>query len=190
MYKCNKCEREFKKTSAYINHRHKCKLSKKLIMYIRYDYVKKFLSMREIKAKYGISLTLCDYILKDCLRDKTVSNKLTIIKEKYKGIKRTHSEDTKFKISLKVQKYHKENTEKGKRRKEKEKNSKEKKEFGSTISYIESTIQRRKVDRPSYDVLIEKRKTHSLKSLGELYGVSATTIRNWILWYKKHENYK
>lgn len=48
--------------------------------------------------------------------------------------------------------------------------------------------QRKVINRPSYEQLIEWRKYKTLKEIGNMYNVSETTIRKWIRIYKKHLN--
>ena len=89
-----------------------------------------------------------------------------------------------------MKKYHKDNTPKSVKRVAIENNQKEKELYGGTVAVIESSIKRRKVERPSYSELMGNREKHSLKSVGELYGVSGVTVYNWIKWYEKHDSYK
>jgi hypothetical protein len=44
--------------------------------------------------------------------------------------------------------------------------------------------ERRKVERPSYDVLIEEMQRMGFSAVGRKYGVSDNAVRKWIRWYE------
>lgn len=46
----------------------------------------------------------------------------------------------------------------------------------------------RKVERPSYDVLLSELSKLNYVQVGKKYGVSDNTIRKWIKMYKKYES--
>ena len=52
-------------------------------------------------------------------------------------------------------------------------------------TYIKTHLNKRKVDRPPYNVLIDQIKTLGYKGTGERYGVSDNSIRKWVKIYKK-----
>jgi very-short-patch-repair endonuclease len=107
-YKCNKCRRPFDNISAFIKHKNTCKLNKKIIYGIRYDYVYNHLSTREVSAKYNISTKILKYVLKDFMRDNATAMKLLRSKntESY-----THSDITKDVIRENRLKWLRENTD-------------------------------------------------------------------------------
>ncbi len=49
-------------------------------------------------------------------------------------------------------------------------------------------IVSRKVERPSYEQIIEDKKTMTFVAIGKKYDVSDNTIRKWIKYYEKQEN--
>jgi len=50
-------------------------------------------------------------------------------------------------------------------------------------------IEKRKVERPSYEVLKEEVSKYGYSKIGRKYGVSDNSIRKWIKTYEKYENY-
>lgn len=55
-----------------------------------------------------------------------------------------------------------------------------------SCSSIKNSIKRRKVDRPKYDILLKDIELSNYSSVGRKYGVSDTTIRNWVKFYEKN----
>ena len=48
-----------------------------------------------------------------------------------------------------------------------------------------NALQNRKIERPSYEEIIELRKTMSLAEIGVKYSVGRTTIQRWLKYYEK-----
>lgn len=44
--------------------------------------------------------------------------------------------------------------------------------------------ERRKVERPPYDVLIDETQRMGFSAVGRKYGVSDNAVRKWIRWYE------
>lgn len=107
-YKCNKCNRPFDNISAFIKHKDNCKLNKKLIYAIRYDYVYNELSTRDVSKKYNISTKILKYVLKDFMRDNTTA--MEILRKNNKN-SYTHSDEIKDIIRGNRLKWLRENTD-------------------------------------------------------------------------------
>ncbi len=56
-----------------------------------------------------------------------------------------------------------------------------------TPSKIESYLNRRVVNRPSYDILLQEVKDLGYSATGRKYGVSDNAIRKWVISYEKFE---
>ena len=50
-------------------------------------------------------------------------------------------------------------------------------------------IEKRKVERPNYELLKEEVSKYGYSKTGRKYGVSDNSIRKWIKTYEKYENY-
>lgn len=73
-----------------------------------------------------------------------------------------------------------------KKKKVKKVNIKKVKESLIKDSFHDSMNIRRKVERPSYDTLLEDLRVTNYTKTGEKYGVSDNCIRKWIKMYEKH----
>lgn len=107
-YKCNKCKRPFDNISAFIKHKDNCKLNKKLIYAIRYDYVYNELSTRDVSKKYDVSIKILKYVLKDFMRNNTTA--MQILRKNNKT-PYTHSDEIKDVIRENRLKWLRENTD-------------------------------------------------------------------------------
>lgn len=56
----------------------------------------------------------------------------------------------------------------------------------SKVKKIETSINRRKQDRPSYEILLEEIKNSNFVQVGKKYGVSDNAIRKWVKFYKEN----
>lgn len=75
---------------------------------------------------------------------------------------------------------------KGSKKSKKQILNEERKEFnGLTFFQKESAIKKRKVKRPSYDILLNEVEKEGYSSTGRKYGVSDNAIRKWIKFYQK-----
>lgn len=65
---CTKCGLEFKNTNGLNQHINKCKLNKELVLEIKNDYIKNYLSLQDLSDKYKISKNLIRKILINNMR--------------------------------------------------------------------------------------------------------------------------
>ncbi len=109
MYKCEKCNREFKNNGGYIKHINSCNLDKNIIKLILCDYTENLLSYREINEKYKISFGIIKKILSDLSRNSSDGYKNFVNKNPnyYKT-----SDETKNKLSRARKKWLFENQDK------------------------------------------------------------------------------
>lgn len=63
---------------------------------------------------------------------------------------------------------------------------KKKKEKRLTNKQIEEKINRRKINRPSYEQLVKEINELGYSATGRKYGVSDNAIRKWKIYYEKH----
>jgi hypothetical protein len=47
--------------------------------------------------------------------------------------------------------------------------------------------ERRKVERPAYELLLEQVRTHGFLATGRRYGVSDNAVRKWIVWSEREQ---
>jgi hypothetical protein len=46
--------------------------------------------------------------------------------------------------------------------------------------------ERRKVERPPYEVLVNETRSLGFSAVGRKYGVSDNAVRKWMRWYEAH----